>query len=211
MLFGKKACTTPVEYVTVSQESFFDTLLTWCIPPVIFFEESGMRTFFLLVVALLFSINVYADPSDPGSTISVFVGQAVSNSVSDEKSRAWGIEQETRTRDTGTWLFGYLNEGHQLGDKRDGIYAQLKIPHALTHRMETSIAVGPYYTATTITEPDGVHYRDSYCTSLLASASIKYALGEHWSTQFRWSHVMFAPENKDADVFVWAIGYYPVW
>lgn len=161
----------------------------------------------LFAAVLLFSSVANAE-SD--SAISLFLGRAVSNSITDGKSRAWGVEQETPTR-LGTWLFGYLNEGHQNGDKRDGIYALIKAPYALTRRVETSIAVGPYYTATTITDPDGIRYRDEYCASLLASANVKYSLTDHWSTLFRWSHVMFAPHNKDADVFTVAIGYWPVW
>lgn len=163
---------------------------------------------FLLVLLLLISFNAFADSE---ATISVLGGTAVSNSVKDEKSRAWGVEQETPTR-FGLWQFGYLNEGHQHGDKRDGIYALMKAPYALTSRVETSVAAGPYYTATTITEVDGIHYRDAYHTSLLATAGIKYSLDSHWDAQFRWSHVMFTRQNKhDADVFVFAVGYRPPW
>lgn len=161
--------------------------------------------FLFVVVSQLFSVNVYAD-----GTVWLSAGVGVSNSVTDERSRAWSVEQETPTH-LGTWLFGYLNEGHKKGDKRDGIYALLKAPYVLTNKVETSIAVGPYYTATTITDPDGIHYRDAYCMSLIASAGVKYSLNDRWATQFKWSHVMFAPNNKDADVFIVAVGYRPDW
>lgn len=161
----------------------------------------------LLAVLFLISFNAFADSA---STISVLGGTAVSNSVQDEKSHAWGVEQETPTAHYGTWLLGYLNEGHQLGDKRDGIYAQFKAPYQFASRVETSVSAGPYYTATTVTERDGIHYRDVYCLSLLASANVKYSLDEHWSTQFRWSHVMFTRENRhDADVFAVLLSYKP--
>lgn len=167
-----------------------------------------MKAILLVLASLLVSFSAFADS---GSTISVFSGRAVSNSISDEKSRAWGIEQETPTR-FGIWQFGYLNEGHQHGDKRDGIYALIKAPYMLTKKVETSAAAGPYYTATTITEKDGIHYRDAYHTSLLATAGIKYLLDSHWDAQFRWSHVMFTRQNKhDADVFLFAVGYTPSW
>ena len=159
------------------------------------------------VVAIFLSVNVYADP-----TISVSGGRAVSNSISDEHSTAWEVEQETPTK-YGTWLFGYLNEGHQSnsygGDKRDGIYAQYEVPYRLTHTIHTSFAVGPYFTATTITDPDGIHYRDSYSTALLGTVGIKYSLNEKWSALFKWNHVIFAPRNKDADVFLIGVGYTP--
>lgn len=170
--------------------------------------------FFLL--AVLFSTATLADDffTKP-STITVFGGKSVSNSISDQKSNAWGLEQETPTRLGGAALFGYLNEGHKLnqygGDKRDGVYLQAKFPYQLTHSVQTFFAAGPYYTATTITDPDGVHYRDSYCLSFLATAGVKVNLTEKWSTQARWAHVIFAPNNKDADVFLIGVGYTPNW
>ena len=166
-----------------------------------------MRTL-LVILALLFSMKAIAAP-ESRSTISVCGGTTVSNSIKDEKSHAWCIEQETPTS-RGTWLFGYLNEGHLHGDKRDGIYALYKFPHNLTPRVETSVAAGPYYTATTVTEADGVEYRDVYCLSLLATAGVKVALDDNWSTQFRWSHAMFTRNNRhDTDVFAIHVGYKP--
>lgn len=175
------------------------------------------------IVALLFSIVAYAD-----STLTVLGGKAVSNSIVDEKSPAWSIEQETPIK-YGTWLFGYLNEGHKQsggcvtnpetnttsgcygGDKRDGIYAQYKMLYQLTHAVETFVSVGPYFTATTITQDDGIHYRDSYSMAGLATAGVKVALNTNWSATARWNHVIFARDYKDADVFMFGVGYHPNW
>lgn len=151
----------------------------------------------LLFPSLAFAAN--------GAEINVYGGKAISNSIADTSSRAWGIEQETPTS-FGTWVFGYLNEGHQNGDKRDGIYALPKFSYQLNEKLETSIAIGPYFTATTITEPDGVHYQDKYRFAGLGFAKVKYSLSESWAAFGAWGHVMYRRDNKDADVFVLGLG-----
>jgi hypothetical protein len=139
-----------------------------------------------------------------GASLYVCGGRAVSNSVSDTKSNAWCVAQETPTS-FGTWDFGYLNEGHQLGDKRDGIYALPKFAYQLTKNVETSVAIGPYFTATTITEPDGVHYQDKYRWAALGFAKVKYSMNDSWSMFGEWGHVMYRRDNKDADLFLFGL------
>lgn len=140
--------------------------------------------------------------------IYVFDGRAVSNSITDVKSNAWGVEQETPTQ-YGLWDFGYLNEGHQQGDKRDGIYALMEFDYPFSHNVTTSFGIGPYFTSTTQTEPNGVDYRDHYSWAGLAAASVKYRATSHWSLKARWAHVVYAAHNKDADVFLVGVGYSP--
>lgn len=164
----------------------------------------------MLVASLLFTSGAYAAVDD--ATLWVMGGTAVSNSVTDVKSRAWGVYQETPTN-YGRWDLGYLNEGHQGLDKRDGIFAMYDAQFKLNSKVRTSFAFGPYFTATTVTEPDGVNYHDAYRTDLLAKASIKYSLAAHWALEAGWWHVLYSANDLknhargDADVFTGAVGY----
>ena len=191
-----------------------------------------MKTFkaLLLIVALMVSASAFA------STISIFGGKSISNSLSDEKSNAWGVEQEVIFSKGRVWQFGYLNEGHKpsTGDKRDGLYAMYKLPYNLTERLVTSFSAGPYFTATTIgdqstsvstlncdcsfngstttTINNQGAYHDSYHLSLLTSVATRYYVTPLVDVELRWNHVMFTKgslsrPNTDADVFLAAIGY----
>ena len=171
-----------------------------------FYDALAVMILIVLLLCLIFYSQVHAAEQP---TLYVFSGQAVSNSVTDEHSPAWNIEQETPTVH-GVWNFGYLNEGHQLHDKRDGIYALYKFPYQFAPRVETAFAIGPYFTATTVTDRDGINYQDHYSWAALAAASVKYKLDKHWSLQGKWDHVLYATRNKDADIFLVGIGYTPV-
>jgi hypothetical protein len=162
----------------------------------------------MLVASLLFTTVASADTA----TLWVFGGRAVSNSITDVKSNAWGVYQETPTK-FGRWDFGYLNEGHQGLDKRDGIYAMIDAQFALNSLLRTSFAIGPYFTATTVTATDGVSYKDTYRTDLLAKASIKYSVTNHWNVEASWWHALYSANDLrvhargDADVFTAGVGY----
>jgi hypothetical protein len=165
---------------------------------------------FLAFLTIFVGIIVYQKvASAEPATIYVLGGHTVSNSVSDEHSKAWGIEQSTPTK-YGLWDFGYLNEGHMDGDKRDGIYAMREFVYQFSPRIKTSFAIGPYFTATTLTQDDEVHYIDHYSWAVLAGASVKYRVDGHWSLMGRWNHVLYADQNKDSDIFLIGAGYTPM-
>jgi len=149
----------------------------------------------ILVMCLLFSISAHAD----NGTFYVMGGDDVSNSVTDVKSKAWGVEEQTTS-----YNFGYLNEGHQLGDKRDGIYAMRRFSEQITQNVQTSFGIGPYFTATTVTQTDGIHYVDHYRWVALANATVTYTHNEY-SVMARWNHVLYAA-SKDSDVFMVGVG-----
>ncbi len=157
----------------------------------------------LIFGALILIISCFVHPAR-AATMTVYGGRAVSNSITDVHSNAWGVEQET-----GAWNFGYLNEGHQRGDKRDGIYAMRKFSYQFAKRITTSFAIGPYFTATTETASDGINYQDHYSWAALADASMRYRIDNNWSLTGRWAHVLYAARNKDADVFLIGFGYSP--
>lgn len=190
-----------------------------------------------LLGCLLLSTSVYAttnsnnniiSKSVEGSTMIVYGGVAVSNSISDEKSKAWGVEQEIVTDSGYHWQFGYMNEGHKIsGDKRDGIYSMIKLPYHLESGLITSFSVGPYLTATTVSDqtfssvtttgPGGTttvttesnvgKYHDSYGLVVLAAADITYDFNREIGVGFDWRHVMFTKGSKDADVFLIGVRY----
>jgi hypothetical protein len=190
-----------------------------------------MKHLKFLVAAMLLVISVGAS----AATVSVLGGKSVSNSISDEKSNAWNIEQEVTFDKGRVWQFGYLNEGHKFsGDKRDGIYAMYKLPYYLTDRLVTSISAGPYFTATTVstqttstqtvsnTGCDGPcspaytttttinnvgAYYDHYRLDLMASAAARYYVTPLTDVEVRWNHIMFTGSHKDTDVFLVGIGY----
>ena len=164
-----------------------------------------MRKLYLLAAVLAATANM---PETRAASLYTFGGEAVSNSLTDVHSRAWGVEQETPTQ-YGLWDFGYMNEGHQNGDKRDGIYALREFDYQFTQRVTTSFAAGPYFTATTQTNPNGYNYQDHYSWAGLAAASAKYQINTNWSVAARWAHVLYAVHNKDADIFLIGIGYSP--
>lgn len=158
---------------------------------------------YLLLVLLFLSPSAFA--TEP--TLTYFSGRAVTNSINDESAEAFSVEQETPIAKT-TWLFGYLNEGHKDNDKRDGLYAAYKLPYQFTKKFETSFALGPYFTANTLIKGDN-QYEQKYYFVGLTVASLKYQLTDNWSVQGRWSHVIFSPANRDADVFLFGIGFSP--
>lgn len=159
----------------------------------------------LIIVIVVSSATAYEFET---ATLYAFRGVSVSNSVTDQKSGAWSLEQKTPTR-YGTWLFGYLNEGSKESDKRDGIYALRNFNYQFSPSFETSFATGPYFTATTITEQNKLNYQDHYSWAGLAEASANYALNKQLSLQVRWGHVIYAEQNKDADLFLFGIGFIP--
>lgn len=162
--------------------------------------------FYSMMILLFIFIAVIVYKKAKADELTIFTGTSISNSVTDEHSTAWGVEQLTKTK-YGLYEFGYLNEGHQGHDKRDGIYALYKFPNQLTERLETSFSIGPYFTSTTITEPNEIDYQDHYSWALLGNASVKYKIDSHWSLQARWGHVIYAVRNKDADLFLLGAGY----
>lgn len=138
--------------------------------------------------------------------IAVFGGQAVSNSLNDARSNTWAVSQKVGH---GNWSaeYGYLNEGHRDGTKRDGIFALVGAEHRVTERFSTSFSVGPYITADTQDTGPGT-YRDVYGVALLAGMGLSVDLSRHWQLLMPWRHVMTF-HDRDSDVFLIGIGYRP--
>lgn len=177
------------------------------------------------MIALIAMLLATGAEAGEGATLWGFNGTAILNSVSDSKSNAWGIYQETPTK-YGIWDLGYLNEGDQqtcvaqtlkvcFGDKRDGMFALYEIPWKLSKNLQTSFALGPYFSATTVTEPNGIDYHDAYRTDLLTKASVTYVFNDRWKTSLDWWRVMYStndfvqdgmPARGDSDVFSISIG-----
>jgi len=160
-----------------------------------------------IIATILAIINfglLYAQEAT-ADTLMVYGGKAISNSITDQKAAAWGIEQVTKTK-YGTWNLGYINEGHIKWDKRDGIYALPRWSADLTDHLKTSFGIGPYLSATTITQPDGIHYIDHYRWDILGTATVDYTFSKQYVVSARWGHTMYTG-SKDTDLFLFGVGY----
>lgn len=177
----------------------------------------------IAIIAFLILTSFSAN-AENGAELWAFGGKAVSNSIKDTKSSAWGVYQETQTN-WGRWDLGYLNEGHQGGvcnlkscynDKRDGIFALYEMQYKLNDSFRSSFAIGPYFSSTTITDPNRVNYRDAYRTDLLGKTSLKYSINSKIDTELSWWHVIYSTNDLlingrasrgDADIFSIGVAY----
>jgi len=156
-------------------------------------------------LAIVFVVLMIAGNLAQADSLVIYGGRSVSNSITDTKATSWAVEQVTDTK-LGKWEFGYLNEGHLGWDKRDGIYALPRFTALLTPNLSTTFGIGPYFSATTVTQPDGVHYYDHYRWDVLGTATIDYSLTTNYYISARWGHTMFT-HNKDSDLFLFGLGY----
>ncbi len=138
-------------------------------------------------------------------TLNLALGKDVSNSLNDGQSPAWMVSETFPVRSHYAVQVGYMNEGHQVGSKRDGITVLGEYKDRFTPTFSTAAYLGPYITSTT--EPvDDTHYRDAYRTMLIAGYGLREQVSHHVGTAFRWLHVM-SFHSKDADVFLMQVGY----
>ncbi len=156
----------------------------------------------LLILSLVSSLSYAED-----NTIFVSNGKTIANSVLDTRSRAWGVDEEVKY-DFGTIDYGYMNEGHQPGIKRDGIYAQYLFSGKFSDRIETSFAIGPYYNSITEVGSNG-QFVDAYNLALMPSVGLTYNISEEFKLRWTWNHTMFTANNKDTDVLLFSLGYKP--
>lgn len=166
-----------------------------------------MKKVWLSVFALCAGLAL-CTPAHAGEPITLFGGSAVSNSLNDAHSIAWAVSQRI---DYGfrywTAEYGYLNEGHRDGSKRDGIFALARANHRLGKDFSTSFVAGPYLTADTrATGPET--YRDVYGLALLTGFDLSYDIGARWATTLRWQHVITF-QDRDSDVFLLGVSLKP--
>lgn len=160
---------------------------------------------FTLALATALAFTTPAHAAD-GATVTLYGGASVANSISDSKSVSRGIEQSVPTT-FGSLDLGYLNEGHIDNYKRDGIYIMPEFVYHLTPKLSTSFALGPYFTSTTIINPNGVTYQDHYSVAALSALNARYFVTDSVSVTARWGHVFYARDNRDTDVFMVGVGY----
>lgn len=149
-------------------------------------------------------------------TLWLSAGRSVTNSSYPLlKSKSWGVAQDLTWKD---WHYrlGYLNEGHKddaftLG-KRDGIYAQWVGTHWLTPKLATELSLGPYISATTVSNHGERGYTDEYKLNALAGAGLKYRLTSTVSLMGSWQRALWTKiqgRYADTDIFSLWIGYRP--
>ena len=178
-----------------------------------------MKAILSFFFVLLLSLPCYA------TSLSIFGGQDVSNSLNDSKSTAWQLEGDFLSHRPVSVAIGYINEGHHPGRKRDGIYTGLLFHKNVTRNFELGFLVGPYVSSTTKTvnenqtvstntySSDGgrqsttvtttIHrsYKDVYHTNLLIAFRAIYRLSYGLSGAIEWERVTTF-RSTDADLFM---------
>jgi len=159
-----------------------------------------MKKYFALGLLVL-SASAFADSA---ASLWVFKGRGNLNGGSAPKhtTGVYQIEQETKN-----YNIGYLNEGSMDAFKRDGLFAMRRISFDLTPRLESSVAFGPYGSATTIDGPSPYVYHYKYGLSFMTAVSIKYRLIDRVSAQARYEHIMLSTDGRDTDTFIAGLGY----
>ena len=152
-----------------------------------------MKTIVALFLACLCTV-VHAQ------TLSLGLGQSVSNSLNDEHSVAWMISQGFPVSGLFRIQVGYLNEGHQRGSKRDGITILGAYRNRFTSYLHTEAYLGAYITSTTEATSQTT-YEDVYRPMLIAGYGVQLSPVRRAQVRFTWLHVM-SFINQDSDVFL---------
>lgn len=163
-----------------------------------------MKKYFVSIYLVLLSAAPAVAFADNNS-LWVFSGEAALNGGTTQKqfTTAYQIEQ-----DTTNWDLGYLNEGNLQGRKRDGMFGMRRFGMDLNDRLETSVAVGPYFSATTVegvTNTTNFHYK--YDVSMLTALSLRFHATKTIDYQLRYQHVVISSDGKDTDQLFVGVGY----
>lgn len=158
-----------------------------------------MKKYFIALFLMIVSPTVFAD------SLWVFSGKAALNGGTTQKqfTTAYQIEQDTQN-----WDLGYLNEGNLQGRKRDGMFGMRRFGVDLSPKLQTSIAVGPYFSASTIEgSPDTTNFHYKYDVSMLTALSMKFHATDTLDYQLRYQHVVISSDGKDTDQLMVGLGY----
>ncbi len=157
-----------------------------------------MKTIIALLLSM-FCITAHAQ------TLSLGIGQAVSNSLNDEHSTAWMISQGFPVSGPFRVQVGYLNEGHQRGSKRDGITVLGAYRSRFMPWLHTEAYLGGYITSTTKAIGETT-YKDVYRPMLIAGYGVQVSPARPVQVRFTWLHIM-SFQSRDSDVFLASMGW----
>jgi hypothetical protein len=152
-------------------------------------------------VFLFLAIFVLAVPaSEAGQELSALMGNATFNDTNDE-SLAWLVEYKNNFHPNIAASVSYLNEGHTLDRKRDGLIVQAwGVTHILENKLSLGLGLGPYRSYNT---NRGNIKRE---WAAIATVSATYDLKAKWFIRADWSRVEH-PDDGDSDLFFAGAGY----
>jgi len=172
--------------------------------------------FWIAYIGIIIFGLAFCTQSKADDTLWLSAGRSVTNSSYPLlKSKSWGVAQDLTWHD---WHYrlGYLNEGHKEDEftlgKRDGIYAQWLGTHWLTPKLATELSVGPYISATTVSNPGQKGYADEYRLNALIGVGVKYRLSPTVKVMGMWQRALWTKiegRYADTDIFSLWIGYSP--
>lgn len=152
-----------------------------------------MKKIFLAIMFLIIiPFNVF------GSELVPMLGTSTFNSTN-EKSTAWKVDYRHTISENVSWSVSYLNEGHALFHKRDGVSGQVWLTESiLQNKLLFGLGIGPYhYYDTTGNEID-------HGWASIVTTSINYYTSLPLFIKVEWNRV---ENNYDSDLFLMGIGY----
>jgi hypothetical protein len=101
--------------------------------------------------------------------------------------------------------FTYLNEGHLLGNHRDGVALQLWIVSPRWSGFDLALAAGPYVYFDTRSEASTVGFSDYHSVAEMYTASLSYYWSSNWFLRLNLNQVI-APGNLDTRTLLLGFG-----
>jgi len=154
---------------------------------------------------ILICLTLIPFVSHAGTSLGILGGEHISNSVHDEKATAWAIQQTIYSTPV-DYVMGYLNEGHEISHKRDGIYISVVIPHSLSGKVNSFFSVGPYVWNSTNVAANKTDYTDQHGVGVIFGLGLKSTPAQGWGWEVDWSRILTF-KNADADVFLVGVNY----
>jgi hypothetical protein len=138
------------------------------------------------------------------------VSTGVSHDTSAESTYGWELDYAQGIGEHSYWTLGWLNEGHQLNDHRDGFAAQLWAHTELFDpQFSVGLGVGPYlYFDTTRDEAHQFFapYGNSHGLRPLYSAEITWYMSDHWLAYLHGNSI-YQGGNVDTTMVLLGLGY----
>jgi hypothetical protein len=138
------------------------------------------------------------------------LGGGVSHDTSAESTYGWELDYAQGIGEHSYWTLGWLNEGHQLNDHRDGFAAQLWARTDLFDpRFSLSVGIGPYLYFDTVR--DQAHqffapYGNLHGLRPLYSAEAIWYVSDSWLAYLR-ANSIYHGGNVDTTMVLLGLGY----
>lgn len=131
-------------------------------------------------------------------------GQAIVNSFSSERARAWGLEFRDTVTQNMEWSAALLSEGRVGLVERKGVAAQLWLLRPFTERIVLELGGGGYLMRDRINRNDAAEESATRVVPIL-SIGMRYRISPDWRAQLSWSRVATS-YHRDSDVLLLGVG-----